>query len=266
MIVRNRMYICYFDESGIKATPHWKQKHAEWFVLNCTMVIETEWITVLNAVVQLRKDLYSKYGIQPRDELKGRDFRSGQGAFAGLNISRKTRMEIYKEIMNWETTVPISTFSVAINKSQAIAKGWSDAMYCAWNFALNRLHVKCGPQNEDERFSIFPDQGHATEVMRWVRTMRRFNHVPKHFGPGTLRFRIERVIEDPSFRDSKKSYFVQIADLNAYASHRSKYVGPIRKMNKDIWDELNTPFGDARNLDVNKNDRRPRPPGIKVYP
>lgn len=258
------MYICYFDESGIGSSPHKKQRHADWFVLNCVMVIETDWLTVLTALVQLRKGLLSMYGISPGDELKGRDFRSGKGAFDGLNIPRKTRMQIYKEILNWETTVPISTFSIAVNKQQAIARGWSDAMYCAWNFALNRLHVKCGPKNEDERFAMFPDQGHGPKVTRWVRSMRRFNYVRSHFGPSTLPLRIERVIEDPSFRDSKSSYFVQIADLNAYASHRSKYVQPVNKMDRGLWDELNTPFGDARNLDVNKNVSGPS--GIKVYP
>lgn len=258
------MYLCYFDESGISGIPHIKQKKAEWFVLNCTMVIETDWLSVLNALVQLRKDLHSGYGIHPGAELKGRDFRTGQGAFSGLNIPRKTRMNIYKEILNWETAVPVSTFSIAVNKQKAINRGWSDAMYCAWNFALNRLHVKCGPGNEDERFSMFPDQGHGAKVRRWVRSMRRFNNVPSHFGPRTLPFKIKRVVEDPSFRDSKKSYFVQIADLNAYASHRSKYVQPIRKVDSGLWDELSTTFGEARNLDVNKNIGGPA--GIKLYP
>jgi hypothetical protein len=258
------MYLCYFDESGISGIPHKKQKLAEWFILNCTMVIERDWMSVLNALVQLRKDLNSSYGIDPSAELKGRDFRTAEGAFSGLNIPRRTRMNIYEEILNWETTVPISTFSIAVHKEKAINKGWSDAMYCAWNFALNRLHVKCGTANEDERFSIFPDQGHAAKVIRWVRSMRRFNNVPSHFGPGSLKFEIERVVEDPSFRDSRKSYFVQIADLNAYASHRSQYVQPIKKFNSGLWDKLSTESGEARNLDVNKTVGGP--PGIKLYP
>jgi len=263
---RRKVYICYFDESGITGTPHKKQKYANWFVLNCTMVIEEEWLIVLNALVKLRKDLRNKYHISPRKELKGSDFRTGMGAFDGLFMPRKTRMDIYKDILNWESTMPISTFSIAVNKSQVMSKGWSDAMYCAWNFALNRLHVKCSPQNDDERFSVFSDEGHAMKVIKWVRTMRRFNHVPSHYGPISLPFRIERVIEDPSFRDSKHSYFVQIADLNAYASHRSKYVQPIRKMDKNLWDELKTTSGEARNLDVNKNVSGKKPPGIKIYP
>lgn len=263
---RRFVYLCYFDESGITGLPQKGQRNADWFVLNCTMVVEEEWITVLNALVQLRKELFSKYGISTGKELKGSDFRTGMGAFDGLHIPRIKRMEIYKEILNWESAMPISTFSIAIKKEQVVSKGWSDAMYCAWNFALNRLHVKCSPQNDDERFLVFPDEGHAMKVTRWVRAMRRFNHVPSHYSPSSLPFRIERVIEDPSFRDSKRSYFIQLADLNVYASHRSKYVQPVRKMNKNLWDELKTPFGDARNLDVNKNVRGVRPPGIKVYP
>jgi len=259
-----KVYICYFDESGFKGIPHPKQKNANWFVLNCVMVEESNWFTVLNALVQLRRQLRDDHGILPRAELKGRDFRSGLGAFEGLNINRQTRMDIYKLIMNYQSTLPIYTFSIAIRKTGAIDKGWKDPMYCAWNFALNRLHIRYS--KIDEWCSIYPDDGHAELIRNCMRSMRRHNFVPKRYGPGTFRLRTERILEDPNNRKSTDSYFVQLADLNAYASHRSKYVEPVSKMSPDIWDELATDFDDIRVSEINKNDKGVRPPGIKIYP
>lgn len=261
---KRKVYICYFDESGFKGQPHPKQKHANWFVLNCIMIEESDWATVLDALVQLRRQLRDDFGVLPRVELKGRHFRSGLGAFSGLNTSRKTRMEIYKSIMNYQSTLPIHTFSIAVRKRGALDMGWNDPMYCAWNFALNRLHIRYS--NIDEWCSIYPDDGHAELIRRCIRSMRRHNVVPKRYGPGTFRLRTERILEDPSNRKSTDSYFVQLADINAYASHRSKYVEPISKMNADIWDELATEFDDVRVLEINKNDGKGRPPGIKIYP
>lgn len=260
---RHKVYICYFDESGFKGLPHPKQQHANWFVLNCIMMRDNDWLNILGALVQLRQQLRDSYGIPVRAELKGREFRSGKGAFNGLALSRRTRMKIYKDIMNWQTTLPLCTFSVAIKKRDAISLGWSDPMYCAWNFALNRLNTKCS--SDDDRCSIYPDGGHADFIQKCVRSMRRFNNVPKQYGPGTFTLRTERILEDPSNRDSKESYFIQLSDLNAYASHRSKYIDPVGKMNDSLWDELGTDYDDIRLLDVNKNTGG-YPPSIKKYP
>jgi len=228
------------------------------------MVEESDWATVLDALVELRRQLRNDFGILPRSELKGRDFRSGLGAFQGLNIPRKTRMKIYESIMNYQSTLPIYTFSIAVRQREAIAKQWNDPMYCAWNFALNRLHIRYSKIGA--LCSIYPDEGHADLIKRCIRSMRRHNFVPKRYGPGTFRLRTERILEDPSNRNSTDSYFIQLADLNAYASHRSKYVEPVRKMNSDIWDALATEFDDVRVLEINKNDGKGRPPGIKIYP
>jgi hypothetical protein len=227
-------------------------------------VHESDWLDVLNALVALRKDLRDRYGISPRAELKGAHFRNGKGALHGLGLSRPDRMAIYRFIMNYESSLPLRTFSVAVDKKRAQERNW-EPRYCAWTFAFQRLDTM--GRKEGDWCSIYPDEGHGFFIRKRVRAMRRFHYVPKQYGPGSFRLPVERILEDPNDRKSDESYFIQICDMNAYASHRSRYVHPRRKVPSDLWDCLSTPAGEARHLPV--NERQPkgnRPPGIVRYP
>lgn len=256
------MYLCYFDESGDAGVPSASlNPPTTWFVLNGLVIDDADWLGVLDALVTLRKQLRDNYGLPPRDELKGVHFRSGKGIFRGRGIARPKRMKIYRSIMNFQSTLPVTTFSVAVAKQAAAAKGW-DPRFCAWTFALQRLDTIC--RKGDDRCIIFPDEGHGFFIRQRIRAMRRYHYIPKHYGPGSFQLPTSRVIEDPNDRKSQDSYFVQLADLTAYASHRSAYIHPVRKMATDVWDNLHTASGDARLLAVNK--QRGGPPGIVKYP
>lgn len=232
-----------------------------WFVLNCVFVHEADWLDTLNSLVELRRHLRDTYHILPREELKGSHFRNGKGAFDGLNIGRRDRMDIYREIMNYQSSLPIKTFAVAINKEPAAKRGW-DIRHCAWTFALQRLDRNA--RQEADWCSVYPDEGHGFFIRQRIRSMRRYNHIPSHYGPGSIRMPTERILEDPNDRRSQDSYFVQLADLNAFAAHRSAHIHPRSKMDRDVWDALQTAFGDARHLKV--NSLKGGPPGIVVYP
>jgi hypothetical protein len=255
------VYICYFDESGDSGS---KNVHVRWFVLNCVAIHESDWLDVLNALVVLRRELRDQYGILPRKELKGAHFRNAMGAFEGLGLTRSQRMSIYRYIMNYESMLPVRTFSVAINKPLARQRGW-DPRYAAWTFALQRLDTMC--RKDGDWCSLYPDEGHGFFIRKRVRAMRRYHNVPRHYGPGSIPLPVERILEDPNDRRSGDSYFIQLADMNAYASHRSQYVAPVRKMPNDMWDSLGTDVGEARHLPVNElQPAANRPPGIVRYP
>jgi hypothetical protein len=69
-----------------------------------------------------------------------------------------------------------------------------------------------------------------------------------------------RIIEDPNDRQSHDSYFIQLADWNAYAAHRSVYVQQKPGTDPTAWGAL----AGARLLDVNAV--RGGPPGIVLWP
>jgi hypothetical protein len=89
-------------------------------------------------------------------------------------------------------------------------------------------------------------------------TMRRFSHVPSAYGTEALKRNATNIVEDASERNSRESYFVQLADLNAYAAFRKVFPGP--NFGAEIWDEL----GESRVMEVNKISGGP--PGIVLWP
>ena len=84
------------------------------------------------------------------------------------------------------------------------------------------------------------------------------SYVPSAFGGATLQRNAENIVEDSSDRRSQESFFIQLADLNAYAAYRKVFPGAT--FGEEIWDEL----GSSRVLEV--NSLRGGPPGIVVWP
>jgi len=115
------VYLCYFDESGDSGVPDPPvvMPPTDCFVLACVVTHETDWLTTLDALISLRRRLRDNYGIKPSGELKGAHFRTGKGAFTGLGITRRARMTIYNEMMNYQSTLPLQTFAIAIHKLEA---------------------------------------------------------------------------------------------------------------------------------------------------
>ena len=109
-----------------------------------------------------------------------------------------------------------------MNKSTKAAD--YDVFGMAWRALLQRFENTTshrnfsGPANPDERGMLFPDHTDDKKLRALLRRMRRWNPVPhqRAIGPGYRNLAIRHIVEDPSFRDSGDSYFIQAADLAAY--------------------------------------------------
>jgi hypothetical protein len=69
---------------------------------------------------------------------------------------------------------------------------------------------------------VIADQGREFEITKAFRRMRIFNPVPSKMGQWssgtyTKNIIVERQIEDPVFKASERSYFIQLADAAAFA-------------------------------------------------
>ncbi len=251
------MYLAYLDESGDSGLGN---SPTHFFVLACVLVHESNWLGDLNLLVDLRRDLRATYGIPTRPEIKATDMVGNRGILRQLKnqLARPERIRMFDSLLGYQAgQLSLRTFAVAIEKGPAAAKGW-DARYAAWTFALQRINRFC--EQEGEWASIYPDEGHGFFIKRRIRHMRRHHAVKSHWGKSTVRFEIQRVIEDPNERASHDSYFVQLADWNAYAAHRSQYVHPHAADVQGLWDTLLP----VVLTDVNK--LRGGPPGIVRYP
>lgn len=156
----------------------------------------------------------------------------------------------------------LKTFGVVAKKDVMMKLGiTADPRDVAWGWMLQRL----------ERFStkgttpllIVHDEGDTLLVRKAVRKFRRAGTAGSAFGTGTLKVPARFFVDDPVPRASDQSYFVQLADLAAYAAFRHVYPPPpkpVQIVPQNMWNEL----GHARYLPVSA--LAGGPPGLVVGP
>jgi Protein of unknown function (DUF3800) len=96
-----------------------------------------------------------------------------------------------------------------------------------------------------------------------ARKARRAGSAGSAFGTGSLKRPARLILDDPVPRKSHESYFIQLADLDAYAAFRKLYAPTPRPVNivpQNMWDELGT----AAFAKVNALSGGP--PGIVSWP
>lgn len=248
------MYFAYFDESGDSG---FNNSPTDTFTLACVLIHDSEWLNALDQSISFRRYLRKNFKIPARLELKATGLVHNKGDFRNLGLSFKARMEAYKAAMRFQRKAKVFTvFSVCIVKSRIKNKATTDVREVAWRYAIQRLE-RFGRSRKDN-IHVVPDDGHGDFIRKKIREMRRYSRVPSAYGESTLNRSAENIIEDPSERNSKHSFFVQLADLNAYAAFRRAFPG--NNFDGAIWDSL----GECRIADVNKISGGP--PGVVIWP
>lgn len=248
------MLLAYFDESGdsgaVELSP------SKFFVLACVLVQEDAWLDNLNKLIRLRSKLRKRLGISRNAEIKASHIKKGRGVLAPLRFAPERRARMFAFLERFQDQhLDVKTFAVAVDKRQLAAD--RDPRDVAWQYALQRVDTYC--RKIGSRATIYPDAGHSYFIRRLLRRIRRHQLIKGMYG-GLLNVRAERIVEDPNERASHDSYFIQLADWNAYAAHRFREIDPTAAGYSDAWDAL----GDSRVLEVNK--LRGGPQGIVLYP
>ena len=137
-----------------------------------------------------------------------------------IRIRRNDRLTIIRAFADEMATMPdLNVINVLVDKSgkappyDIFAMAWKALLQRFENTMLNRNFP--GPVNPAERGMIFPDNTDNPKVTQLLRQLRRYNPVPNQprFGLGYRNLLVRHLIEDPNFRDSRHSYFIQAADL-----------------------------------------------------
>lgn len=248
------MYFAYFDESGDSG---FDGSPTDTFTLAAVLVHDKNWLSALDQSIAFRRYLKDSFHFSPRDEMKASWLIHNKGPFRKTGLAYKARMNAYKAAMRFQRKSGVfSTFAVVIVKNR-IRKRERDVRDIAWEYAIQRLE-RFGASKKDN-IMMLPDEGHGDLIRKRLRAMRRFSYAPSAFDDGaSLHRNAENIIEDPFEKKSDESYFVQWADLNAYAAFRRVFPGQF--FGTDVWDEL----GGSVVADVNRLSGGP--PGIVVWP
>jgi hypothetical protein len=248
------VYLAYVDESGDSGA-----RGSLTFALSCVLIEDRQWSTPFDLLLEYRRLLKRRYGLPIRAEVKANFILGSRGPFSLLGLTEAARFKIYKRFLTIQAELHIKTFAVLIRKDRLPRP--TDPRERAWAFLLQRL----------ERFTfeaktqvlILHDEGEEKSIRKYSRKARRFGNAGSRFGTGSLSRPFLSLIDDPVPRLSHQSYFIQLADLNAYAAFRRYYPPPARLVQivpRRMWEFLAT----ARLAEVNRLTGGP--PGIVAWP
>lgn len=217
------MYLLYVDESGDVGLHN---SPTRYFILSAIVVHEMKWRDTLQELVAFRRMLRDTKGLKLRDEIHASVFINKPGELK--RIKRNDRLDIMKKCIDWVNAQPyLNVFSVVVDKQGKS----NDIFELAWNTLVNRFENTLkhrnfvGPRNSDETGIVISDNTEGEKLRKLVRKMRHYNTVPNkkdYYSSGYRNIKIEKVIEDPVFRDSRQSLILQMNDVIAYCV-RQKY-------------------------------------------
>lgn len=212
------MFLVYVDESGDSGLVN---SPTRYFVLTGLVVHELRWQKYLEQLLDFRRRIRAKYGLRLYQEIHSAHFITRPGAL--VSIKRNDRLAILREFADELATMnDINLINIVIDK-QGKAPDY-DVFEMAWKVLIQRFENTMsyrnfpGPANPDERGMLFPDRTDDKKLQQLLRRMRRYNPVPNQssYGGGYRNLLLTNIIEDPNFRESHHSHFVQTADLSAY--------------------------------------------------
>lgn len=209
------MYFLYVDESGDVGTGG---SPTRYFCLSGLVVHETAWADALDDTITLRRALRAKYGLKLREEIHAAHFIHKPQALA--RIPKSMRLRLLRDVLDFEATQSVfSVLNIVVDK-------WSnrgrDIFEIAWSTLIQRFentlsykNFPASPNAEDQGMLIV-DQTDEVKLRTILRRMRRFNPVPSKYGMQSRSVPLASIVEDPVHRNSLHSYFIQLADVNAY--------------------------------------------------
>lgn len=220
------------------------------FCLSAIGIRHGEWRECFNRARQHRSMLKQDYGMFLRKEVHAHEFVSGRGRIANQQIGKWQRSRIFEQLLRSVAELPhVMIINVCLD-----VPGRANPQMDAWDRLINRIErtmleyerrelplrrelvSRLPPDFPDNtrtdlerrlnyyrpRALIFADEGREDEITKALRKMSVFNPIPSQFGhwaPGTatLNIPVERLIEDPNFKKSHQSFFLQLADCVAFA-------------------------------------------------
>ncbi|MDH7489921.1 MAG: DUF3800 domain-containing protein [Anaerolineae bacterium] len=264
------MYIAYYDESGDDGFPDYS---SPLFVLTAIYLEHQNWQQAFNTIAEFRREMKAKYGLPVRIEMHAREFLLNKNPYCTFRIPDSQRVESVGHFCRFIGSLDLRIINVVIVKDRIRKKDY-DVLDKALTFSVQRLEndLRHAPTPDEEKFLMITDSGRVGKMRKTTRRLRRFNPIPSKTRPGTYRQQeITTMIEDPLPKDSKESYFIQLADLVSYvvylhavnatgvASYPRRLQGLVSGSTVEQWMDALKP---RLNLDAARKD----PYGIKYHP
>ena len=250
------MYLIYADESGDPGLPG----ATPFFVISGLIIHETHWNDLFQRLVAFRRYLSQRYHIPQRIAFHAVDIANGHGEFhhTQSGLTRPQRFQLYREIVEFLAQSPqIRLLNICLRK-QAITRLDTDVFEWGWKLFIQRFH-NCidhgGHLNRPNEFGLLlTDRTGDERLQHLLRRMRAYNYIPSRYtGQPARKLSVARILDDPVPRVSAHSYYVQMADMVAFALARRDSARPsLRKFGFEQYFDILTPvlLKEASNYDA----------------
>ena len=207
------MHLAYFDESGDDGFPSYS---SPLFVLTALYLHYLNWKATLEQIHDFRRRLRSAAGLPVRLEMHTRQFLLGKRPYRDLLIGEADRAQVIDTFCDLVAALDLQIVNVVIVKPRILKRDYN-VLDWAVKAAVQRIENDLKPAvHAENRFLVITDPGRVGKMRATTRRLQRVNFIPSKFGPTQYRAEIRSLIEDPLPKDSKESYFIQLADLVAY--------------------------------------------------
>lgn len=214
------MKLIYIDESGsfndglvaLELTTN--RRKSSHYILAAAIVDTENWQLVFERLKNLRADLRRNFKISKSDQIHAYELIGNSGVWRHLKYKHLTsskRRKILRYVLeNYKQWPEVSIVSVAVDKLSRFPKSINPATAreVAYQNLFNRIERTLG----DEPYVVIVDGQEDFAVIKTLRKMKVFNMIGRSNVP------IKSSIEDPLFKLSKASYFLQMIDHIAYAT------------------------------------------------
>ena len=188
------------------------------FVMSALVIPVHAWREGFGRLREYRKHLKASYGIFTSKELHATEFVAGRGRIAPKVVPKGLRAFLFRQTIQVIATLPGA--AVISGCWPRAGTSLNEIHSKAFLRIQERLQTRCSKRNG--HVLVIVDEGKEEELKRIARRSKVWNPVPSAFGAwedGSSYKNIpnERLIEDPIFKPSHQSYFLQAADFIAFA-------------------------------------------------
>jgi hypothetical protein len=192
------MHLVYLDDS----------RDEELCVFSGLIIPAAEWRSCFEQLRTFRRQRKVTDGIFVRKELHAWKFVSGRGRISDRIVTKYRRAEIFREAL------ALAAAMSGVRIINGVTTANDDERLFEW--IATRIH------NTTERWNshalLICDQGKEANYTRLIRKMGVFNPIPSMLGvwpegTPTRNITVDRILEDPYFKDSRRSYFIQLPTL-----------------------------------------------------
>lgn len=193
------------------------------FVMSALIIPDHSWRSAFTHLHNYRRYLKARYGIFTSKEFHATEFVAGRGRIAPQSVPKGLRAFIFREYLQVHAELPGAAVISGCWNREGSSLG--DVHMKAFSRIQERLQRRSVAQNSQMLMVV--DEGRAVELQRIARRSKVWNPIGSMFGAwedGSSFKNIpnDRLIEDPVFKSSQQSYFLQSADFIAYALLKSE--------------------------------------------